>query len=70
MQAVKGSFTTPIDDALKAFGHKRNVVMSAASFLFIPEIVKKSDLVALILRRLLQAHSGPLIVTELPWLAE
>lgn len=65
-----GSFTTPIDDALAAFGHQRNVVMSAASFLFLPEIVNKSDLVALIPRRLLQAHSGPLTVTELPWLAE
>ena len=65
-----GSFTTPIDDALKAFGHKRNVVMSAASFLFLPEIVRNSDLVALIPRRLLQVLSGPLTVTELPWLAE
>lgn len=65
-----GSFTTPIDDALDAFGYKRNVVMSAASFLFIPEIVKKSDLVALIPRRLLEALSGALTVTELPWLAE
>lgn len=65
-----GSFTTPIDDALAAFGHKRNVVMSAASFLFIPEIVQKSDLVALIPRRLLQAHSAQLAVIELPWLAE
>ncbi|EPY4680090.1 LysR family transcriptional regulator [Klebsiella quasipneumoniae] len=65
-----GSFTTPIDDALEAFGYKRNVVMSAASFLFLPEIVNRSDLVALIPRRLLQAHSGPLTVTELPWLAE
>ena len=65
-----GSFTTPIDDALAAFGHKRNVVMSAASFLFVPEIVQKSDLVALIPRRLLQVHSAQLAVIELPWLAE
>ncbi|SUW64008.1 HTH-type transcriptional regulator LeuO [Buttiauxella agrestis] len=65
-----GSFTTPIDDALAAFGHKRNVVMSAASFLFIPEIVQKSDLVALIPRRLLQVLSAQLAVIELPWLAE
>lgn len=65
-----GSFTTPIDDALEKFGHKRNVVMSAASFLFIPEIIQKSDLVALIPKRLLQAHSALLTVIELPWLAE
>src|SRR5471032_1542326 len=65
-----GGFTTPIDDALAAFGHKRNVVMSAASFLFIPEIVQKSDLVALVPRRLLQAYSAPLTAIELPWLGE
>lgn len=65
-----GSFSTPIDDALAAFGHKRNVVMSAASFLFIPEIVQKSSLVALIPRRLLQMHSESLTTIELPWLAE
>lgn len=65
-----GSFTTPVDDALAAFGYQRNVVMSAASFLFIPEIIQKSDLVALIPQRLLQVHLGPLAVIELPWLAE
>lgn len=65
-----GSFTSSIDEALETFGHKRNVVMSAASFLFIPEIVQKSDLVALIPRRLLQELKVPLAVSELTWLAE
>lgn len=65
-----GSFTTPIDAALAAFGHKRNVVMSAASFLFVPEIVQKSNLVALIPQRLLQMHSESFTAIELPWLAE
>jgi len=65
-----GSFTTPIDDALATFGHKRNVVMSAATFLFVPQIVSVSDLVALVPRRLLQVKSELLSVIELPWLAE
>ena len=45
-----GSFTTPIDDVLAAFGYQHKVVMSAASFLFVPEIVLISDLVALLPR--------------------
>ena len=65
-----GSFTTPIDEALAAFGHQRKVVMSAASFLFLPRIVSTSDLVALAPRRLLQGESAQLAVVELPWLAE
>lgn len=65
-----GSFTTPIDDALATFGHKRNVVMSAATFMFVPQIVSVSDLVALVPRRLLLAQPQQLAVTELPWLAE
>lgn len=65
-----GSFTTPIDDALATFGHKRNVVMSAATFLFVPQIVSISDLVALVPRRLLQVKSEQLAVVDLPWLAE
>ena len=65
-----GSFTTPIDEALAAFGHQRRVVMSAASFLLLPRIVASSDLVALVPRRLLQGELARLAVVELPWLAE
>jgi DNA-binding transcriptional LysR family regulator len=65
-----GSFTTPIDDALATFGHKRNVVMSAATFLFVPQIVSMSDLVGLVPKRLMQVKSEQLSVIELPWLAE
>jgi DNA-binding transcriptional LysR family regulator len=38
-----GGFVTPVDHALAALGHKRRVVLSAASFLFIPQIVAQSD---------------------------
>ena len=65
-----GSFTTPIDDALAALGHQRQVVMSAASFLFVPEIVSNSDLVALVPRRLLRSQLDRLMVIDIPWLAE
>lgn len=65
-----GQFRTPVDEGLAALGHRRNVVMSAASFLFIPEIVAASDLVALVPRRLLRDPPARLVMIELPWLAE
>jgi DNA-binding transcriptional LysR family regulator len=65
-----GSFETPVDDALAVLGHRRNVAMSAASFLFLPEIVATSDLVALAPRRLLRGCSKRLTAIEIPWLAE
>jgi hypothetical protein len=48
-----GRFVTPVDSTLAALGHKRNAVLSAASFLHIPEIVSRSDFVALIPEQLL-----------------
>jgi DNA-binding transcriptional LysR family regulator len=65
-----GGFTTPIDAALAALGHQRKVVMSAASFLFVPEIVASSDLVALVPRRLLRRKQSRLTSIEIPWLAQ
>lgn len=65
-----GGFTTPIDAALAALGHQRRVVMSAASFLFVPQIVAASDMVALVPRRLLRDQLERLEVIDLPWLAE
>ena len=65
-----GEFTTPIDDALASLGHQRKVVISAASFLFVPEIVSISDLVALVPRRLLHGQLDRLTLIDIPWLAE
>lgn len=65
-----GNFSSPIDDALAALGHQRRVVMSAASFLFVPEIVATSDLVALVPRRLLRSQLDRLTLIDIPWLAE
>jgi DNA-binding transcriptional LysR family regulator len=65
-----GVFSTPVDDALAALGHKRKVVLSAASFLFVAEIAAVSDLVALVPRRLLGSQAERLTLIELSWLAE
>lgn len=65
-----GYFKTPVDNALSTLGYRRNVVMSAASFLLLPEIVSNSDLVALVPRRLLLRHSENFMMVDLPWLGE
>ena len=62
-----GGFVTPVDDALAALGHSRNVVLSAASFLFVPEIVSQSDFVALVPERLVRGRAGQLEVVECPF---
>lgn len=65
-----GDFETPVDSALATLGHRRNVVVSAASFLLLPEIVLDSDLVALVPRRLFLRQSEKLMMVDLPWLGE
>jgi DNA-binding transcriptional LysR family regulator len=62
-----GSFSTPVDAALLALGHKRSVVLSAASFLFVPRIVAQSDLVALVPSRLVAATDTELQVQDCPF---
>jgi DNA-binding transcriptional LysR family regulator len=61
-----GSFATPVDDALAALGHRRNVVLSAASFLFVPEIVSRSDFVALVPERLVSNRTDKLEMVDCP----
>ena len=65
-----GGFVTPVDDALVALGHRRNVVLSAASFLFVPEIVSQSDFVALVPERLVRGRAGKLEVLDPPFPVE
>ncbi len=62
-----GNFATPVDDGLAALGRKRNVVLSAASFLAVPEIVARSDFVALVPERLVRDRSEALKVVECPF---
>jgi DNA-binding transcriptional LysR family regulator len=62
-----GDFSTPVDDGLAALGYKRNVALSAASFLFVPEIVANSDFVALAPERLVRDRRDSLKVVECPF---
>jgi len=61
-----GAFTSPVDHALAALGLKRRVVLSAASFLFVPDIVARSDLIALVPERLVKGRAAGLQVLEPP----
>jgi DNA-binding transcriptional LysR family regulator len=64
------SFVTPVDSALAALGHRRNAVLSAASFLFVPEIVSGSDFVALVPERLVRDRADKLKVMDCPFPVE
>lgn len=55
-----GGFVTPVDEVLARFGYTRNVVLSAASFLLVPEIIAQSDFVALVPERLVRAQTDRL----------
>lgn len=65
-----GDFSTPVDEVLAALGQRRQVVLSAASFLFVPEIVAQSDLVALVPARLVRGQHQPLTVLACPFPVE
>ena len=65
-----GDFVTPVDDVLAALGHSRNVVLSAASFLFVPEIVSQSDFVALVPERLVHDRADKLKLIDCPFPVE
>ena len=62
-----GDFTTPVDDGLAALGDQRNVVLSAASFLIVPEIVSHSNFVALVPERLVRDRRDELKIVECPF---
>jgi DNA-binding transcriptional LysR family regulator len=65
-----GGFVTPVDSALAALGHRRNAVLSAASFLFVPEIVSHSDFVALVPERLVRDRADKFKVIDCPFPVE
>ena len=60
-------FTSPVDSALAALGYRRRVGLSAASFLFVPEIVAASDFVAFVPERLVYDRADGLTVIECPF---
>lgn len=62
-----GDFATPVDEGLAALGFRRHVALSAASFLAVPEIVARSDFVALVPQRLVRDRRDALRVVECPF---
>ena len=62
-----GDFSTPVDDGLAALGCRRNVALSAASFLVVPEIVARSSFVALVPERLVRDGRQALKIAECPF---
>lgn len=65
-----GGFTTAVDDALLALGQQRSVVLSASSFLLVPELVAQSDCVALVPSRLVDGGSRQLMHVQPPFAVE
>src|SRR5260370_35058391 len=65
-----GDFVTPVDHSLAALGLRRNVVLSAASFLFVPDIVSRSDFVALVPERLVHDRTDKIKLVHTPFSAE
>ena len=65
-----GDFDTPVDQALAVLGKARRVVLSAASFLFVPEIIVNSDFVALVPERLVLNRADKLAIVNCPFPVE
>jgi DNA-binding transcriptional LysR family regulator len=55
-----GGFAGPTDAALSAIGRQRRVGLSTASFLIVPELVARSDQIALVPERLVRGKSRDL----------
>jgi DNA-binding transcriptional LysR family regulator len=65
-----GDFATPVDHALTGLGQRRNVVLSATSFLMVPEVASQSDLVALVPSRLVRDRGDQLLQVPPPFPVE
>ena len=61
-----GGFAGPTDAALEAIGRRRTVALSTSGFLIVPEIVSRSDMIALIPRRIADGWSDRLQVLQPP----
>lgn len=62
-----GAFATGVDEGLAALGYRRHVVLSAASFLFVPQIVAHSDFVALMPESLVRGDRDRLEIVDCPF---
>ncbi|MFC4915502.1 MULTISPECIES: LysR family transcriptional regulator [Bradyrhizobium] len=61
-----GGFDGPVDTALGKLGRKRSIAVSTASFLFVPDLVARSDLIATVPERLVRGRAERLQVLEPP----
>jgi DNA-binding transcriptional LysR family regulator len=61
-----GGFSGPADAALEAVGRRRTVALSTSGFLIVPEVVSRSDMIALIPRRIADGWSDQVQVVEPP----
>jgi DNA-binding transcriptional LysR family regulator len=61
-----GGFRGATDTILESRGRKRRVVLSVPHFLFVPEVVARTDLVAMLPSRLVKDRADPLQVSVAP----
>lgn len=61
-----GGFSTPVDDVLNEQGLQRRVALSASTFQSVPDLVERSDLVALVPARTVASRSARLRVMAPP----
>lgn len=61
-----GGFGGPVDAALAKIGRKRRIAVSAAGFLFVPELVARSDLIATVPERLVHDRAERLQILDPP----
>jgi DNA-binding transcriptional LysR family regulator len=61
-----GGFRGVADTALESLGHKRRVVLSVPHFLFVPQVIARTDLVAMLPSRLVSDPSPEIQVIEPP----
>lgn len=60
------SFTAQADEVLAAAGRRRNVRLSVPHFLLVPEILARSDMIAVLPERLARGYPTRLAVMEMP----
>jgi DNA-binding transcriptional LysR family regulator len=61
-----GGFTAQTDDALAAIGRSRQVRLSVPHFLLVPEILVRSDMIAVLPERLARGYRDRFRIFELP----
>lgn len=61
-----GGFHGPADDALMAHGQTRNVALSAPGFLVVPEIIARSNMIALVPSRVAKGRNDQIQIFDPP----